>query len=229
MHTAQEDYITGVFVKELKNRFLCLVNVSGNDAVCYVPLSCHLSNFLELRGKTVMLKPTESKNSRTKYTIWAIPYKRNQIILNASMANKALENNIKSRRFSFLGKRHDIRREHYIDGYKADFFIKDSNTLIEVKSIISVEDIAIFPTVFSERTHNQLLKIQELISGGYKAFLIIVSLNPYVKKIRINKDTDFYIDLKRCISLGLNCRAYSCKLNGNNAPILFKEIELLDI
>ena len=36
-------FIEGVFVKELKNRFLCEVLVNGESTVCYVPSSCHLS------------------------------------------------------------------------------------------------------------------------------------------------------------------------------------------
>lgn len=206
------EFITGVFVCELKNRFLCLVNISGEDVVCYVPSSCHLSNFLDLKGKTVILIPTKTIDARTKYSIFAIPYKRNYIILNTYMSNKALENSINSRRFSFLGKRKSILSEYCVKGYKTDFFIEDSNTLIEVKSVISLNSNAVFPIVYSERTQQQLKHIQRLILDGYKACFIIISLNPYVKSVCIDKNTAFYQEYQKCISMGMISKAYSCRL-----------------
>lgn len=45
------EHKTGIFIQELKNRFLCEVEIDGESTVCYVPSSCHLSNFLDLKGK----------------------------------------------------------------------------------------------------------------------------------------------------------------------------------
>ena len=50
-----QNFIEGIFVKELKNRFLCEVIIDGVSTICYVPSSCHLSNFLSLEGKQVLL------------------------------------------------------------------------------------------------------------------------------------------------------------------------------
>ena len=148
------EYKTGIFKQELKNRFLCEVEIDGVSTVCYVPSSCHLSNFLKLKGKKVLLLPTQSKDTRTKYALFAVPFKKSHIILNSSLANKVVENNIHSRRFSFLGQRSHVIKEHYINGYKSDLFIQDTNTIIEIKSVISTEKLAFFPTVFSERSIN---------------------------------------------------------------------------
>ena len=49
-------YIEGIFIQELKNRFLCEVLVNGETTVCYVPSSCHLSNFLDLTNKKVVVQ-----------------------------------------------------------------------------------------------------------------------------------------------------------------------------
>ena len=81
------EHKTGIFIQELKNRFLCEVEIDGESTVCYVPSSCHLSNFLDLKGKSVLLAPTQSKNARTQFALFAIPYKKNYILLNTSMAN----------------------------------------------------------------------------------------------------------------------------------------------
>ncbi len=217
--TCDPEYITATFVKELKNRFLCEVEIDGEHVVCYVPSSCHLSNFLKLEGKKVLLVPTQTKNSRTQYALFAVPYKKSYIILNTSMANRAIQNSIYSRRFSDLGKRKTVIKEHYIEGYKSDLFIKDTNTIIEIKSVLSTEDIAQFPTVFSERTLMQLKKLQELMMKGYKVHYIIVSLNPYVKTIRIIQDTKFSKILSYCIDNGIIVSAYSCRLKDNQAYV----------
>lgn len=205
-------FIEGIFVQELKNRFLCEVLIDGVPTVCYVPSSCHLGNFLDLRNKKVLLVRTQTPKSRTQYALFAIPFKRSQIILNTSMANFAIANNIKGRRFSYLGVRKTILREHKIDDYKADIYIKDSKTIIEIKSIIATNQLGIFPTVYSERTLNQLKKIQDLLSQGYKVCFIIVSLNPYVREIQIDRKTNFFTHFQACIEKGMMVKGYSCGL-----------------
>ena len=157
----QTNFIEGIFVQELKNRFLCEVLIDGASTVCYVPSSCHLSNFLVLKGKKVLLVPTQVPNARTKYALFAVRYRRSYILLNTSMANRAVENSIHSRRFAFLQKRAFVLKEHRINNYKADLYIQDSSTVIEIKSIISTDVRASFPTVFSERTQKQLTQLQQ--------------------------------------------------------------------
>ena len=189
IQNGNSSYISGVFVKELKNRFLCEVKIDGKVEECYVPSSCHLSNFLQLKGKRVVLIPTQGKNPRTKYALYAAPYRRNYIILNTSLSNVAIEKGIHNRRFSYLGKRSNVQKEHSVEGYKADLYIPQTKTIVEIKSVLSENDEAVFPTVFSERTQNQLKSIQEMLDKGYKVVFIIVSLNPYIKKLTIDKST----------------------------------------
>ena len=212
-------HIEGIFVRELKNRFLCEVKINGEVEECYVPSSCHLSNFLKLKGKRVILVPTQGKSPRTRYALFAQPYKRNYIILNTSLSNTAIENEIHSRRFSYLGKRKTVLKEHYVDGYKADLYIPESKTIIEIKSVLSSNENAVFPTVYSERTQNQLEKLQKLLESGYKACFMIVSMNPYLKKVQIDKKTEFYRELIKCIEKGLSVKAYTCFLGENGIEI----------
>ena len=205
-------HIEGIFARELKNRFLCEVKINGEVEECYVPSSCHLSNFLKLKGKRVILVPTQGKSPRTRYALFAQPYKRNYIILNTSLSNTAIENEIHSRRFSYLGKRKTVLKEHYVDGYKADLYVPESKTIIEIKSVLSSNENAVFPTVYSERTQNQLKSIQKMLDGGYKVFFVIVSLNPYITHVTIDKTTDFYQEFSKCVEKGMCVKAYSSHL-----------------
>lgn len=219
-------HIEGIFVRELKNRFLCEVKINGVVEECYVPSSCHLSNFLKLKGKRVILVPTQGKSPRTRYALFAQPYKRNYIILNTSLSNTAIENEIHSRRFSYLGERKTVLKEHYVDGYKADLYVPESKTIIEIKSVLSSNENAVFPTVYSERTQNQLKSIQKMLDKGYKVAFIIVSLNPYIKNVTIDKSTDFYIELSKCLEKGMEIRAYTSQLFNYEIEIK-KQIQLL--
>lgn len=213
------EIVEGYFIRELKNRFLCEVEVNSKLAVCYVPSSCHLSNFLDLQGKRVLLLPNKSKNTRTEYSLFAVPYRRSYIILNTSMANRAVEASICQRRFAFLGKRKSVKKEITTGGYKWDLLIEESSTLVEIKSVISTESSAIFPTVYSERTLKQLQIISELLSSGKKICLLIVSLNPYIQEICLNQGTEFYPALKSCVEQGLTLKGYTVRFKGSELVI----------
>lgn len=165
--TIDKDLIVGTFIKEEKNRFLCLVEVSGIETVCYIPSSCRLSNFLNLDGRQVLLRPIKSQKARTEYSVFAVKNRKGFIPIDLSIANRVVEKQLNSRGFSFLGKRKNVIREVMLDGYKTDLYINDTNTIIEIKSILSFNDETVFPTVYSERAVKQLIKIKDLLLQGY--------------------------------------------------------------
>jgi DNA-binding sugar fermentation-stimulating protein len=188
------------------------VEVAGCLIECYVPSSCRLANFLELKGESVLIRPTACKEARTKYALVAVPFKRSYLLLNSSLANRVIETSIQSRRFSFLGKRRRIAKEHRVEDYKTDRFIADSRTIIEIKSIISTNQTAAFPTVYSERAVEQLKALKLLLQKGYKACYIIVSLNPYVKEIELDGSARLFQPLVECMSLGMMVKGFACRL-----------------
>jgi len=220
-----EKCVTGKFVRELKNRFLCEVVINGKVEECYIPSSCHLSNFLQLEGKEVLLLPTVAKKSRTNFVVVAVKFKRSYIVLNTSYANRLVEYAIQGRKLSYLGKRKKWAREKNVDEYKCDLYIEDTKTIVEVKSVISTNGIGVFPTVYSERSLNQLNKLKALLQSGYKVDYIIVSLNPYVKSIELLKDTQFYEELNECVNLGMSVHAFNCKIQ-NELILLNKELPI---
>lgn len=112
----------GRFISESKNRFLCVVNIDGTEDICYIASSCRLDNFIDLRGKSVLLQKNKGVNERTRYSLIGVKYKRNYIILNTSWANKAIDESFLKRRFSFLERRKDFQTEISVCGYKTDFF-----------------------------------------------------------------------------------------------------------
>lgn len=217
----------GVFIKESKNRFICEVMIQGYIEECYIPSSCRLENFLDLPGKEVLLSKNKSINRRTKYSVAAIRYKNSYLLLNTSVSNTLIFNNLHLRRFSFIGPRKNIIKEKKIGNYKADIFIQEENkTIIEIKSIICSSNEAKFPTVYSQRAIDQLKHIKVLMANGYKACYFFVSLNPYVKGLEINSDIkEYHTLLNECIKQGMVLKGYNCKFK-DSALTLSKEIPI---
>lgn len=221
-----EKFVTGIFVQELKNRFLCEVRINEENVICYIPSSCRLSNFLELAGKLVLLRENTTIGSRTKYAVYAVKYGRQFILVNLSETNRIIENEIERRFFSFLGKRKSVSHEICIDGYKSDLYIKDTRTIIEIKSILSVERTAEFPTVYSDRAVQQLQKLSSLLESGYKVCYMFVSLNSKVESISVNHNVpEFFNVFRDCINQGMEVCAVSVKLV-NHHPTIHKRIKV---
>lgn len=207
---SDSEIVYGKFIEETKNRFLCTVNIDGTDTVCYIPSSCRLSNFIDLTNKEVMLQPIKKKNARTKYSVYAVKYRRSYVPLNLSSTNNTIEASLQRRIFSFLGSRKNVHREKNVDGYKSDLYIADTDTVIEIKSILSFNKDAVFPTVFSERANRQLQTIRALLERGHKVCYILVSMYPGVKNIYLNNQQMEYAEAFRvCVNNGMEVHAFS--------------------
>lgn len=226
METENDIILYGTFKQEIKNRFLCSVLIDGQEELCYIPSSCRLSNFLDLTNKLVLLKPTTSKNTRTKYSVYAVKAKGQYILLNLSQPNKIIRDHLHRRYFSYLGSRKTIKTEITIEGYKSDLFIEDTKTIIEIKSLLCYDRSALFPTVYSERAIEQLYKLSSLLSKGYKVCYIFISLNPMVKSIMINEGMSEYKEVfTKCIQQGMQYDAFTVRLNDQYKPELKKRIK----
>lgn len=119
-----------------------------------------------------------------------------------------------------------LSHEYKIGNYKADLFIHDTNTLIEIKSTLSFSKESTFPTVYSERAVKQLTEISRLLDEGYRACYILVSLNPSVKEITINSEIeDYYKEFMKCIEKGMTYCAFSIRLH-EQTPELYAKIKI---
>ena len=153
------NYIYGTFQMEIKNRFLCSVNIDGKDETCYIPSYTRVSYFIDMTGRTDLLNPKETPNARTSFAVYAVKYRKSFILLNLAQANRVIEAQLKRRYFSFLGARKKVSREYKVGGYKTDLYVHDTKTLIEIKSTLSFYKEAVFPPVYCERARKQLKSI----------------------------------------------------------------------
>jgi len=223
---SDSEIIYGVFKDEIKNRFLCTVNVDGTDTICYIPSSCRLSNFINLTNRKVMLQPIKKKDARTKYSVYAVKYRQSYVLLNLSNANRIIGNSLQRRMFSFLGARKKIYREKNVYGYKSDLYLEDTDTVIEIKSILSFSRTALFPTVFSERANRQLENIKQLLENGHNVCYMFISMYSGIKVISINKQQEEYAELfSECVKKGMTVCAFSLGMS-ETEPFVKSRVEV---
>lgn len=211
-----KEIISGVFIKECKNRFICEVSINGEIHECYVPSSSKMGNYLKLKGKQVLLSRNKVR-SRTKYSLFAVKYYNRYILLNQNLVNFILESVILKEFYSnYLD--YKVLKEYNIDGYKSDLTLVDPNEqskvvlVIEAKSIISINKTSVFPKVYSERAEKQLIKIKDLLKKGYNISYCFISLSPFVECINIGQTTNSFSELlEECISEGLQIKGVSLK------------------
>lgn len=211
------DLIKGKFLKECKNRFICEVLVDNNVIECYVPSSSKLINYISLKGKEVLLAVNKSKKTRTQYSLFAVKYYKNYILLNLNVANHIVEEYLRNN-FNYK----TLWREKKIGNYKADFILEDENGLliVEAKGLISTSKEIIFPSVFSERAINQLVILETLLEQGYRGVYFYVSLSPTITKVQINSsDIEYSLLLQKCINSGMKIVGLRGYISGEKIKI----------
>ena len=219
--------INGIFIRELKNRFRCQIKIGEKLEICYVPSSCRLSNFANFSGCKVLLNENNKSNSQIKYSLYAIKYQRKYLLVNLKEANRIVYENLSSRRFGFLGKRSLIKKEFLIENYRSDFYINDTKTVIEVKSILALSQKQPLPIVYSERAIQQLKIMKKLLQMNYKVYYFFISMYPNNECLYLENDGSEYAKLfVDNFKSGMNCRAYAIDIKNDNA-ILKSEIKVI--
>lgn len=215
MNIFDNQLIKGIFLKEIKNRFLCMVRIDNEIYECYVPSSSRLENYINLKNKEVLLLSNKGNNTRTKYSVFAVRYRNKYILLNQNLANKLIEYELTQGLIDNLGLNSKLKKEFLIGGYKADFYEEQTRTIIENKTIIDISKEAVFPVVYSERAVEQLKKLDILLHEGYKVNYNFVSLSPFVQRIAINPYfNDFYKQFMNCMEKNMKVNAYSLCYDG---------------
>ncbi len=142
---------------------------------------------------------------------------RHYILTDLKKTNEIFNRDVNRRLFSFLGYRQGIRREVSFGSYRADFYIEKTKTIVEIKSIITIEKEQAIPKIYSERTIRQLIKISELLDEGYRVIYLFVAMNPISETIQLSKEGDELAKLfKINVNKGMICKAVNIKRKGDD-------------
>lgn len=105
-------------------------------------------------------------------------------------------------------------------------YIEDTKTVVEIKSILSFRGEAEFPSVYSQRAVDQLMKIEDLLEKGYRACYVFVSLNPKVKQLTLNNELITYRDaFHNCIEKGMVVKGVAIKLK-DGEPLIWSSLKI---
>ena len=214
------NYIKGIFINELPNRFRAEILIDGKREICYVGSSCKLNNLINIRNHEVILQNIEKKNSNLAYSLIAAKFDNKYIILNSLYANKAYENYLKTQNCN--SDSNIILKEYTESGYKSDFYLTNTKTIIEIKSIITEKKEELFPQINSQRFKRQINNIPRLIEEGYNFRLVIISLNPGLRKVILKEEL---LSLQSLLIKNFEIEAYTCTLR-NNKPILKNKLSI---
>lgn len=206
-----------LFLAENKNRFVGKILLDNNESLCYIASSSHLKHFIDLKDRKILLLPIESKKATIKYSLFAVEIEDTYIITNTNVSNQIIRNEIHSKYFDFLGARSTFLNEHNLGNYKCDIFIPETKTVIEIKSLISLNDIEVFPNVYSKRFEKQLSRIEQLLTEQFKVYLFIISYGP-TSEISLNRNIQTWNLLNNCIKKGLIIKAFNCYLANDKIP-----------
>ena len=202
----------GKFVKEDKYRFQCWVDINGEVLRCYLPANCKLERFISLKDKKVILSRYSGKNDKFRYKVEAVRYKNTTILLNLNYLNTIVEREIKRKIFDFLGERTNVIKEKIVHGYKSDLYIADTETLIEIKSVLTLKESVVYPQAYSEHMLKQLNVLKRIAEEGKEVYYFIVGLSPSIKEIIIDSTYEKYgILLNECQHAGVKIKAFSLR------------------
>lgn len=96
------DWVKGIYVKEMPNRFRCEVEVGGKIHMCYQPLSFKLTNLMNPVGKEVLLSTINKKDTGLAYIVYAISIDcNNYALLKLQLVNRIFMDNIRLKNFHF--------------------------------------------------------------------------------------------------------------------------------
>ncbi len=215
-------FLHGTFLAEGKTRFLCSVLMDGVKHECYVPSSAKLSKYMKLDSKPVLLTLNKGTKNRTEYSLFAVQHKNQYVILNLRVANILVGQMLLTKR-AFRVRPLAIKKEVYINGYKTDFLLDTPvPTIVEVKSVLSLQKECCFPDKNSNRTFQQLEQLEFLLKQGLNAQYYFVSLSPFVRTIVL--EAAFSTLLRRLTHEGLQVFSYRAVFSENDVKL--KPIQL---
>lgn len=199
-----------IFVSEGKSRFICNILYNEEILECYVPITCKLSSLLSLEGKEILIRETTKAAKRTKFTLFAVQNEKDYLIVDTGFANHVVKAILAETRNEDL-----FYPEQIIENYKCDFYSKTSKTLVEVKSVITTEQVLLMPNMKTQRAIIQLQNICSLLSKGYHAEYFIVAFAPQIEKVEFDTKERVGVLLAEALRLGGKITCIKISLDGS--------------
>ena len=223
--------LKGVFLERL-NRFLGRVEVSGREALCYIPNPGRMVELLG-SGVEVYLREEHGPGRKTGYDLLLV--RRGVLVsIDSRAPNRLVEEAIQAGLLPEFQGYDIIRAEYTYRGSRVDFLLSqgERRMLLEVKSCTLVEDgRALFPDAPTLRGRRHLHTLISALEQGLEASILFVVQRPDAEGFSPNDETDpeFGAALREAASKGVRIYAYKCQvtLDGmwflGQVPVILRE------
>lgn len=225
------DRLVPAVFKERPNRFLGVVEVGGEETLCFIPNPGRMEELLYPSSKVYLMKmPSEAR--KTRYDLILVNLKGTLVSIDSRLPNRLVAEAIQLSNFSeFQGLRIE-KKEPLFGGSRLDFLLTgDSDQLfLEVKSCTLVRDgTGLFPDAPTQRGSRHLKTLASGLTVGRSAILFVIQ-RPDAKNLRPNDATDpeFGKNLSLVKDLGVEICAYNSDVTLEGVSLKRKVLVLLD-
>ena len=214
------EVLPAIFISR-PNRFIAMVEISGEQQVCHVKNTGRCKELL-IPGATVYLERARNPMRKTAWDLIAVQKGARLINMDAQAPNAVFGE--WARRGGFLPNITAVRPEVVYGASRLDFCIETLNGphLVEVKGVTLEEDgAARFPDAPTERGVKHLRELQRSVGEGLDATLFFVVQMEKIRCVSPNDETHpaFGVALREAASAGVRVLAYDCMVSPDSLTI----------
>ena len=202
---------------ERKNRFSCLVLLSGREETVYLPNSGRLDTVL-FPGQKVYIVDKAAPSRRTRYDMVMTSQEGTLISVDSRIPGDLVYEALCHRALRQFSEYSSVKRETIFGRSRLDFYLSRGNAqlFMEVKSVTLVEaGMACFPDAPTTRGRRHMESLVQATEEGHEAAVIFVIQRNDVECFspNIKVDPDFGIALRKAIQMGVDVYAYRCRVS----------------
>lgn len=217
--------VPGIFL-ERPNRFVALVEISGNTEVCHVKNTGRCRELLPA-GAEVWCLDAASPNRKTRYDLIAVKKGDRIINMDSQAPNTAVKEWLGNGGF---GKVENLRAEKVFGDSRFDFYFEKEGKpcFMEVKGVTLEDDgVCAFPDAPTQRGTKHIRELIRAAREGYGAYILFVIQMENVKYLHPNDATDpeFGKALREAAAEGVQILALDCKVSPDEM-IIGKTVEV---
>jgi sugar fermentation stimulation protein A len=221
------ELIPGEFIWR-DNRFKAAVRVGGKLTHAHIANSGRLSGLL-IHGSRVWLSDAGNENRVTSYDLMLVEKENTYVSIDARLPNVLVFEALRDEKLKGFDYS-TIQKEVRMGKSRIDFRLSenDKSCWIETKSVTLMKNgAAMFPDAPTQRGRKHLIGLSRTVNEKTRAAVFFVVQRPDVEYFSPNHTVDpkFAESLIEAVALGVEARAYCCKVNLNEISIM-KEIPI---
>lgn len=201
--------------RERPNRFLGVVDIRGEEALCFIPNPGRMEELFH-PGSKVYLMEMSSEARKTRYDLILVDLEGILISVDSRIPNRLVAEGVQAGKMPELQGLRIEKREPTFDSSRLDFLLTgDLDRLhLEVKSCTLVKDgTGFFPDAPTARGSRHLKTLARSLTVGRAALLFVIQ-RPDARSLRPNDATDpgFGQNLREVKGMGVEVYAYNSEV-----------------